>query len=147
MFLGIHSKFTFKVIIQNSRKEVSLVEQDTIVYDSQPIKNPEVLFFLRKIYSFLTFILCNLYSANAKIFSKEKCFFAPENIKKTLTKVAHNRPKFFFSVLLTHPKPAQISNIFHRNPLPCDFIIMTLILFLAQILAFYNKLTNCNSMY
>ena len=34
---------------------------------------------------------------------------APENMKKTPSKVAHNRPNIFFSVLPTDPKPAQIS--------------------------------------
>jgi hypothetical protein len=32
-----------------------------------------------------------------------KCFFDPENMKKTPSKVAHNRPPMFFSVL---PKTA-----------------------------------------
>ena len=41
-----------------------------------------------------------------------------ENMKKLLSKVAHNQPKTFFSVLPTSPKSAQISN--------CDFYIMTL---------------------
>ena len=37
-----------------------------------------------------------------------------------------NAPETFFSVLTTGPKPAQISNIFHRNLPPHDFSIMTL---------------------
>ena len=36
-------------------------------------------------------------------------FFAHENMKKPSTKVAHNRPQFFFSLLPTGPKAAQIS--------------------------------------
>jgi hypothetical protein len=35
--------------------------------------------------------------------------FAPKTMKKLASKVAHNRPKLFFSVLPTGPKPAQIS--------------------------------------
>ena len=38
-----------------------------------------------------------------------KIFFAPENMKKLSSKVAHNRPKLFFSVLQINPKPAQIT--------------------------------------
>ena len=33
-----------------------------------------------------------LFSANALVFSKKKNLFDPENMKKTLSKVAHNRP-------------------------------------------------------
>jgi hypothetical protein len=51
-----------------------------------------------------------LFSADATIFKKKiKKSFAPENMKKTNSKVVHNRPQFFFSVLPTSPKPAQIS--------------------------------------
>ena len=45
---------------------------------------------------------------------------------KPLSKVAHNRPKYFFSVLPTSPQPAQISDIFHRNLPPSNFSILTL---------------------
>ena len=40
-----------------------------------------------------------LFSVDATIFSKKKInlFFAHENIKKTPSKVAHNRPQTFFS--------------------------------------------------
>ena len=58
-----------------------------------------------------------------------KCFEKNLNKKilpmKTSSKVAHNWPNFFL-VLPTGPKPAQISNIFHRNLPPPDFYIMTL---------------------
>ena len=47
-------------------------------------------------------------------------------MKKPPSIDAHNHPQFFFSVLTTGPKPAQISNIFHRNLPPHDFSIMTL---------------------
>ena len=40
-----------------------------------------------------------LLSAEAKIFLKKiNLFFAPENMKKLLSKVAHNHPNFFFSI-------------------------------------------------
>jgi hypothetical protein len=48
-------------------------------------------------------------------------------MKKRLSKVAHNRPQFCFSLLLTGPKPAQISDIFNRNLPPREFSIMTLV--------------------
>ena len=52
----------------------------------------------------------NLLVRTLKFFQKEfKFFFAPENMKKTPSKVAHNRPTHFFSVLPTGPKSAQIT--------------------------------------
>ena len=55
-----------------------------------------------------------LFSADAGVFKKKiNIFFAPENMKKPPSKVAHNRPtNFFFSVLPTGPKSAQISYVF-----------------------------------
>ena len=47
-----------------------------------------------------------LFSADTKMFQKK---ISHENMKKTASKVAHNRPKFFFSVMPTGPNPAQIS--------------------------------------
>ena len=44
-------------------------------------------------------------------------------MNKLLSKVADN----FFLVLPTSPKPAQISDIFHKNLKPRDFSIMTLV--------------------
>ena len=64
-----------------------------------------------------------LISADATIFKKK---IAPENMKKLLSKVSHNQPQFFFSVLQTSPKPALISDIFHKNLPLRDFSIMTL---------------------
>ena len=58
-------------------------------------------------------------------FQKKKKNFAPENMKKPPSKVAHNRPKLFFSVLPTGPKSAQISYSFHKNGSLRDFYIMT----------------------
>ena len=50
------------------------------------------------------------FSANAIVFSKKKKkIFDPENLKKTPSTVAHNRPPTFFLVLPTGPNPAQIS--------------------------------------
>ena len=40
-------------------------------------------------------------------------FFAPENMKKPPSKVAHNRPRPFFSVLARLPKRPK-----NRNPVP-----------------------------
>ena len=71
-----------KVIVDKSRDEVSLLEQDTIENVSSPIKNQK---------ENLNFI------------------FAPENMKKPLTKVAHNWPRPFFSVLSIGQNSAQIS--------------------------------------
>jgi hypothetical protein len=53
-----------------------------------------------------------LFSVDATIyknFLNRNKNFAPENMKKLLSKVAHNWPKTFFSVLPTDPKSAQIS--------------------------------------
>ena len=49
-----------------------------------------------------------LFSADATMFL-DLFILGPENMKKLPSKVAHNRPKFIFSVLPTGPKPAQIS--------------------------------------
>ena len=56
--------------------------------------------------------------------SSKMFFFAHENMKKPLSLIIG---PIFFSVLPTGPKPAQISNIFHRNLPPRDFSIMTLV--------------------
>jgi hypothetical protein len=52
-----------------------------------------------------------LFSADAKMFLRKilHFLFAPENMKKTSSKVAHNQPRPFFSVLPVGPNPAQIS--------------------------------------
>ena len=52
-------------------------------------------------------------------------------MKKTPSKVAHNRPKTFFSLQPTGHKSAQISYFFHKNGSLRDFYIMT---FLEDIL-------------
>jgi hypothetical protein len=48
-------------------------------------------------------------SVDATIFKKNQLFFAPENIKKHPQKLLIIGPQFFYSVLPTGPKPAQIS--------------------------------------
>ena len=49
-----------------------------------------------------------LFSAEAVVFSKKLTFvFAPENMKKPPSKVAHNRPPKFFSVLPKKARSAQ----------------------------------------
>ena len=54
--------------------------------------------------------------------SKKYAFFlAHENMKKTLSKVAHNRPHFF-SVLTTSPKSAQISFYVQYEWLPAQLL-------------------------
>ena len=70
----------------------------------------------------------HLFSADAKVFSK-KIFFAPENMKKTPSKVANNRPTHFFFQYCqraqNHPKSHFL---FHENVSRRDFYIMTLII-------------------
>jgi len=54
--------------------------------------------------------IMHLFSADPTTFSKKlNICFAPKNMKKTSSKVAHNRPKLFFSLLPIVPKPAQIT--------------------------------------
>ena len=52
-------------------------------------------------------------------------------MKKPSSKVAHNRPKLFFSVLPIGPKPAQITFtldfLFHKNVSLREFYKMTLV--------------------
>ena len=67
-----------------------------------------------------------------QIFSVDATIFKEQHEKKTLSKVGHNQPKIYFSVLPTGPKPAQISDIFHRNLPPCYFSIMTLLICTCQ---------------
>ena len=56
-----------------------------------------------------------LSSADTIVFFKKKSkfFFAPENMKKPPSKVAHNRPPLFFSVLARLPKQPK-----NRNTVP-----------------------------
>ena len=54
--------------------------------------------------------IMHLFGADAMVFSKKlKKKFDPENIKKPPSKVAHNRPTHFFSVLPTGLKSARIT--------------------------------------
>ena len=90
-------KVSHKVIREKSHGEGSLIVQDTIENVSEP------KFFLKlfkKKIIFFSFILCQ------KCFHRLKCFlkifFAHENMKKLSSKVAHNRPRFFFSTANPH---------------------------------------------
>ena len=84
-----------KVIIHKSRGEVSLVEQDTIKNDSAAYLKFIIIFFGNNFF-FFTFILCNFL-----VWMLQYCFLnlkkklAYKNMKKTASKVAHNRPIFF----------------------------------------------------
>ena len=55
----------------------------------------------------------------ALFFDKIKIFFAPENIRKTPSKVAHNLEKRCF---FQYCQLAQISYIFHKNGSLHDFL-------------------------
>ena len=53
--------------------------------------------------------MMQIFSADATLsFLKNTFFLAHDNVEKPPSKDAHNRPQFFFSVLPTGPKPAQI---------------------------------------
>ena len=52
-----------------------------------------------------------LFSADATMFKKKiNIFFAPENMKKTPSKVAHNRPRPFFFSTANRPKSSPNLN-------------------------------------
>ena len=89
-----------KVIIHKSRGEVSLVEQDTTEYVSQPIKIHSY-FFKIVFFIFLTFILCNLLVRTLQ-YLKKKCLWKQEQL---LSIVAHNRPIFFQYCQLAQKQP------------------------------------------
>jgi hypothetical protein len=76
-----------------------------------------------------------LFSADAAIFREKK--FDSENMKKPPPKVVYNRPTFFFSVLPTRPKSAQISYIFHKNCSLRNSYIMTLDQMLKSMMDFF----------
>ena len=69
-----------------------------------------------------------LFSADNTKFKKKN---APKNMKQTTTKVAHNRPKYFFQ----HCQPAQNQPksqfMFHENCSLRDLRLLTLILLVA----------------
>ena len=73
-------------------------------------------------------------------------FFAHENMKKLPSKVAQNRPKLFFSVLQTSPKPAQITFSGPTKVSLRDFYVMTLcsplVFMKVEFRIFTNFLTN-----
>ena len=53
-------------------------------------------------------------------------FFAPENMKKTPSKVAHSRPRLFFQNCQSTQIKPKPQFLFHKNLPPQDFSIMTL---------------------
>ena len=63
-------------------------------------------------FGFLTFILCNFFVRTQQYLKKIIKFvlfcFARDNMKKTLSKVAHNQPNFFFS---TANRPKKSPNL------------------------------------
>mgnify|MGYP006863681707 CR=1 FL=1 len=83
----MHLKFVTKVIIDESRGEVPLLEQDTILILS----------------NFLVWML------QCMSFKKLEHFFCHWKHEKNTLKGAHNQPRPFFSVLPISPNPAQIS--------------------------------------
>ena len=67
-----------------------------------------------------------LFSADATMFFKENLrniFFAPENMKKTPSKVAHNRPRPFFFITGLAAQTAQKQNSrTTKRPLMQDWV-------------------------
>ena len=61
-------------------------------------------------------------------------FFAHENIKKTLlSKVAHNRPKFVFSVANRPKTSPNLLFLFHKKCSLRDLCIMTLLTIINEL--------------
>ena len=71
-----------------------------------------------------------LFSADTTIFLKRFfiIFFAPENMKKTSSKVAHNWPQFFFQYCQRAQNLFKSFILFHKNVTLPDFNVMTLYL-------------------
>ena len=68
-----------------------------------------------------------LFSEDATMFFKKiNIFFAPENMKKPPSKVAHNRLRPFFQYCQTAQIKPKSQFLFHENLPPWDFSIMTL---------------------
>ena len=69
-----------------------------------------------------------LFSADTTMLLKKNyIFFAPENMKKPPSKVAHNRPRpFFFQYCQSAQIQPKSQFLFHKNLPPRDFSIMTL---------------------
>ena len=81
------------------------------------------LFYVSPYFLFIKEILCNFLVRALQYFFLNFNFFYPESMKKTPSKVAHNRPNFFFSVA-NQPKSHFL---FHQNVSLHDFYIMTLV--------------------
>ena len=58
-----------------------------------------------------------LFSADAIVFSKKKKKIVPENMKKTPSKVAHNRPPTFFMYWPSCPNGPETEILYHEKPL------------------------------
>ena len=56
----------------------------------------------------------------------KKNIFAPENMKKPPSKVAHNRPLFFYPYCQVAQNQPKSNFLFHKNVSQRDFYIMTL---------------------
>ena len=54
------------------------------------------------------------------------CFFAPENMKKPTSKVAHNQPPIFFQYCQPAQNQPKSQFLFHKKCSPRDLCIMTL---------------------
>ena len=54
-------------------------------------------------------------------------FFAHENMKKTASKVAHNRLEFFFQYCQSAQIQPRSQFLFHKNLQPREFSIITLV--------------------
>ena len=64
-----------------------------------------------------TFILCN-FLAVMYFFKKNQVSFAPENMKKTPSKVAHNQPQFYFQYWPGCPNQPGIDFSYNINISP-----------------------------
>ena len=97
-------------------------------------KTKNIYIFNLILYNFLVWTL-------QYVLKKIEHFFDPENMKKPISKDAHNRHRPFFSVLLIGPNPAQISL---RN-----FSIMSLVTFFVQWPYIYRNTawSDCSSMH
>jgi hypothetical protein len=74
-----------------------------------------------------------VFSADATIFKKKiELFFAPENIKKKTSKVAHNWPPIFFQYCQPAQNQLKSHFLFHKNVSLRDFYIMTLATAIAE---------------
>ena len=85
-----------------------------------------------------------LFSADATIFKKKSNqFFAHENIKKKHSKVAHNRPLFFFQYWPGCPNQPRIEFSYHKCvPRLICLLICAEQLFVKWLNSMYDGLQN-----